>query len=333
LYFLNHHVKGAQVRTYTQLTQEQRYQIYALLKMGHLQVEIAGVIGVHKSTISREMRRNRGQKGYRPKQAHQFALNRRKKARYRIEASTWILIETLIRQEWSPEQISDWLKDNYGLQISHEWIYQYILMDKHAGGDLHCHLRCQKKRRKRYGSYNRRGKIKNRVSIDERPAIVDTRQRLGDWEVDTIIGKGHRHAIVSLTERKSRLALLRKVERKTAQDVADAVIELMKSLPVRAHTITADNGQEFADHERIAKELKTHIYFAHPYSSWERGTNENMNGLVRQYFPKKCNFTTITETEIEFVMERLNNRPRKCLGFKSPNQVFFNHSPVVALGS
>ena len=321
------------MRTYTQLTQEQRYQIYALLKMGHPQVEIAGVIGVHKSTISRELRRNRGQKGYRPKQAHQFCLNRRKKPLYRIDAFTWVLIESLIRQEWSPEQVSDCLKANYGLQISHEWIYQYILMDKHAGGDLHRHLRCQKKRRKRYGSYERRGTLKNRVSIDQRPAIVDTRQRLGDWEVDTIIGKGHRHAIVSLTERKSRLALLRKVERKTAQDVADAVIELMKSLPVRAHTITADNGLEFADHERIAKDLNTDVYFAHPYSSWERGTNENMNGLVRQYFPKKCNFTTITETEIEFVMERLNNRPRKCLGFKSPNQVFFNHSPVVALGS
>ncbi len=321
------------MRRYTQLTQEQRYQIYALLKMGHLQVEIAGVIGVHKSTISRELRRNRGLKGYRPKQAHQFALNKRKKARYCIAASTWILIEALIRQEWSPEQVSDWLKENYDLQISHEWIYQYILMDKHAGGDLHRHLRCQKKRRKRYGSYDRRGRIKNRVSIDERPAIVDTRQRLGDWEVDTIIGKGHRQAIVSLTERKSRLALLRKVERKTAQAVADAVIELMKSLPAQIHTITADNGHEFANHERIANELNTDVYFAHPYSSWERGTNENMNGLVRQYFPKKCSFATITEQEIEFVMERLNNRPRKCLGFKSPNQVFFNHSSVVALGS
>jgi IS30 family transposase len=243
------------------------------------------------------------------------------------------LIERLIRQEWSPEQVSEWLKENCGLQISHEWIYQYILMDKQAGGDLHRHLRCQKKRRKRYGSYDRRGKLKNRVSIDERPAIVDTRQRLGDWEVDTIIGKGHRHAIVSLTERKSRLALLRKVERKTAQAVADAVIELMKSLPVRTHTITADNGKEFGDHERIARDLRTDVYFAHPYSSWERATNENMNGLVRQYFPKKRSFATITEKEIEFVMERLNNRPRKCLAFKSPNQVFFNHSPVVALGS
>jgi IS30 family transposase len=131
--------------------------------MGHPQVEIAGVIDVHKSTISRELRRNRGHKGYRPKQAHQFALNRRKKPLYRIDAFTWIWIEALIRQEWSPEQVSDWLKENYDLQISHEWIYQYILMDKHAGGDLHRHLRCQKKRRKRYGSYDRRGKIKNRV--------------------------------------------------------------------------------------------------------------------------------------------------------------------------
>ena len=321
------------MRTYTQLTREQRYQIYALLKAGQKQSEIARFIKVHKSTVSRELRRNRGQKGYRPKQAHQFALNKRKKARYRIAASTWILIEALIRQEWSPEQVSDWLKGNYGLQISHEWIYQYILIDKHARGDLHRHLRCQKKRRKRYGSYDRRGRIKNRVSIDHRPAIVDTRQRLGDWEVDTIIGKGHRHAIVSLTERKSRLALLRKVERKTAQTVADAVIELMKLLPVRTHTITADNGQEFADHERIAKELNTDVYFAHPYSSWERATNENMNGLIRQYFPKKCSFAKITQREIVFVMERLNNRPRKCLGFKSPNQVFFNYSSAVALSS
>ena len=321
------------MRIYTQLTREQRYQIYALLKAGQKQSEIARFIKVHKSTVSRELARNCGQKGYRPKQAHQFALNKRKKARYRIAASTWILIETLIRQEWSPEQVSDWLKDNYGLQISHEWIYQYILIDKHAGGDLHRHLRCQKKRRKRYGTYDRRGRIKNRVSIDERPAIVDTRQRLGDWEVDTIIGKGYRHAIVSLTERKSRLALLRKVEHKTAQAVADAVIELMKLLPVRTHTITADNGQEFADHARIAKELNTDVYFAHPYSSWERATNENMNGLIRQYFPKKRNFVTITQQEIEFVMERLNNRPKKCLGFKSPYQVFFNYSSAVALRS
>jgi len=321
------------MRTYTQLTHEQRYQIYSLLKAGLNQTEIANNIQVHKSTISRELRRNRGLKGYRPKQAHEFALSRRNKAKRLIDVSAWAWIETLIRFDLSPEQVSDWLKDNFGLQISHEWIYQYILRDKQTGGDLHCHLRCQKKRRKRYGSYDRRGKLKNRVSIDERPAIVDTRQRLGDWEVDTIIGKGHRHAIVSLTERKSRLALLRKVEHKTAQDVADAVIELLKSLPVRTHTITADNGKEFADHERIAHDLRTNVYFAHPYSSWERGSNENMNGLVRQYFPKKRSFVTITQQEIEFVMNRLNNRPRKCLGFKTPNEVFFKNSSAVALKS
>jgi IS30 family transposase len=321
------------MRTYTQLTQEQRYQIYALMKAAHKQTEIARLINVHKSTISRELRRNRGMKGYRPKQAHQFSLNRRKRSKCRIEVSTWTLIETLLRKDWSPEQVSGWLKENYSLQISHEWIYQHILMDKQAGGDLHRHLRCQKKRRKRYGSYDRRGRLKNRVSIDERPVIVDTRQRLGDWEVDTIIGKGHRQAIVSLTERKARLALLRKVERKTSQAVADAVIELLKTLPVQIHTITADNGKEFADHERIACDLRTNVYFAHPYSSWERATNENMNGLIRQYFPKKHDFTMITENEIEFVMERLNNRPRKCLGFKTPNQVFFNRLPVVALDS
>jgi len=321
------------MRTYTQLTHEQRYQIYSLLKAGHNQTEIANNIQVHKSTISRELRRNRGMKGYRPKQAHEWALSRRNKAKRFIDASAWAWIEKLICFDLSPEQVSDWLKDNFGLQISHEWIYQYILRDKGAGGDLHRHLRCQKKRRKRYGSYDRRGKLKNRVSIDERPAIVDTRQRLGDWEVDTIIGKGHRHPIVSLVERKSRLALLKKVEHKTAQGVADAVIELLKSLPVRTHTITADNGKEFADHERIAYDLRTNVYFAHPYSSWERGSNENMNGLIRQYFPKKRSFVTITQQEIEFVMNRLNNRPRKCLGFKTPNEVFFNNSSVVALKS
>jgi len=314
--------------TYTQLTQEQRYQIYALLKMGHLQIEIARVIGVHKSTISRELRRNRGLRGYRPQQAHRMARRRRRRSKPRIDPSTWALIEFFIRQDWSPEQVSDWLKINYGLQISHESIYQYILKDKHAGGNLHRHLRCQKKRRKRYGSYDRRGTLKNRVSIDERPSIVDARQRLGDWEVDTIIGKGHHQAIVSLTERKSRLALLRKVERKTAQAVADAVIDLLKPLGGDPHTITADNGKEFAGHERIANDLQVDVYFAHPYSSWERGTNENMNGLIRQYFPKKRCFATITEHEIQHAMERLNNRPRKCLGFKTPNQIFFGHSPV-----
>lgn len=319
------------MRIYTQLTQEQRYQIYALLKAGHNQTEIASTIDVHKSTVSRELRRNRGLRGYRPKQAHEFALSRRHGPVPWISPATWMLVERFIRQDWSPEQITGWLKVTLDLRISHEWIYQHILHDKRTGGVHFRHLRCQKKRRKRYRSYDRRGTLKNRVSIDERPPIVETRQRLGDWEVDTIIGKGHYQAIVSLTKRKSRFALLRKVERKTAQAVADAVIDLLKPLSCDLHTITADNGKEFAEHERIAEELRTNVYFSHPYSSWERGANENMNGLVRQYFPKDKGFEAITDPDIDHVMKRLNNRPRKCLGYKTPNQVFFKHSSAVAL--
>ena len=206
--------------TYTQLTQAQRYQIYALLKMGHTQTAIAACVGVDKATISRELRRNRGQRGYRPKQAHRLAQQRQQRAHYRITPATWALVERLLRQEWSPEQISGWVKARRGITISHEWIYQYILADKRAGGALYQHLRCQKKRRKRYGRYDRRGQLPNTVSIEQRPAIVDQRLRLGDWEVDTIVGKGRRSAVVTLTERKSRLARLAKVNRKTAELVS-----------------------------------------------------------------------------------------------------------------
>ncbi len=316
---------------YTQLTQEQRYQISALLKIGHNRTEIATVIGKHKSTISRELSRNKGQRGYRPKQAHRRALNRLKHSHKRISAETWELIETKLRLDWSPEQVSGWLKRYHAIQVSHEWIYQHILADKQAGGDLYRHLRCQKKRRKRYGSYDRRGKIPNRVSIDERPAIVEERTRIGDWEVDTIIGKRHRQAIVTLTERKSRFSLLAKVNQRTADKVGDAVIELLQNVVDRVHTLTADNGKEFADHERIAHTLQADFFFAHPYAAWERGSNENMNGLIRQYIPKKCDFKMIDETAVEFIMDRLNNRPRKCLDFMSPLEIFLDQS--VALKS
>ena len=311
------------MRTYTQLTREQRYQLSALLKMGHSQTEIAEVIGMHKSTISRELGRNRGQRGYRPKQAHNMAKERRKKPAPRIQVETWELIESKLRDDWSPEQISGRLKRDKDIQVSHESIYLYILADKRAGGDLHKHLRCQNKRRKRYGSYDRRGKLPNRVSIDERPGIVDRRQRIGDWEVDTIIGKGHYQAIVTLTERKSRFALLRKVDRRKAELVGEAVIDLLQPVADRAHTITADNGKEFSEHERIAKELDIDFFFAHPYAAWERGANENMNGLVRQYIPKKRDFASVTDDELLQIINKLNHRPRKCLDFKTPFEVFF----------
>ncbi len=317
--------------SYTPLTQEQRYQIYALLKMDHNRTEIAEVIGAHKSTISRELYRNCGLRGYRLKQAHQKALCRRNHSRVRILPETWELIETKLCLDWSPEQVSGWLSRHNAIQVSHEWIYQYILVDKKAGGDLYRHLRCQKKRRKRYGSYDRRGKLPNRVSIEERPAIVEQRQRIGDWEVDTIVGKGHHQAIVTLIERKSRFSLLSKVERRTADKVCEAMIDLLLPVSDRLHTLTADNGKEFAEHERVAHELHADFYFAHPYTAWERGANENMNGLVRQYIPKKRNFESVTNTELIQIMKRLNHRPRKCLDFMSPSQVFFGQS--VALTS
>ena len=318
--------------TYKQLTREQRYQIYALMKAGLFQTEIAKVIGVHKSTICRERRRNRGRRGYRPKQAQRFAEIRRAKAvTTRISPDTWILVERLMRDDWSPEQISGWLSREFQMMVSHESIYQFILKNKRQGGNLYLHLRCKKQRRKRYGSTNYRGRIPDRISIDQRPAVVDTRSRVGDWELDTIIGKGHKQAIVSLTERKSRLTLIAKVKRKSAELVSQSVQRLLEPIAAKVFTLTSDNGKEFARHQEISTALQADFYFAHPYSSWERGLNENTNGLIRQYFPKKHDFTTITEKAISMVMNKLNNRPRKCLGFKTPNQVFFGIKPKVAL--
>ena len=320
------------MKHYSQLTLEQRYIIYSMLKIGLTQSKIAEVIGIHKSTVSRELKRNRGGRGYRPKQADAFAKERHQaKVRPQIDGNAWVFIERLICKEWSPEQISGWMKQNMKISISHEWIYQYVLKNKLAGGSLYLHLRCKQKRKKRYGSYDRRGYLKNRVSIDDRPDIVEARSRVGDWEADTIIGKAHKQAIVSLTERKSGLALIYKVGRRTKGNTEGAIKRLLGSISDQVLTITSDNGKEFANHEQIAKRLKCDFYFAHPYSSYERGTNENTNGLIRQYFPKNRDFRTITDSEIIRAMKRLNNRPRKRLGYKTPNEVFFGESFNVVL--
>jgi len=311
---------------YTQLTREQRYQIHALLKMEHSQTEIAETLGVDRSTISRELQRNRGQRGYRPKQAHQFALQRRKKARKRITADIWKLVEERLRQDWSPEQIAGRFKEE-GIEISHERIYQYIYADKRVGGNLWKHLRCQKKRRKRVGDYDRRGKIPNRKSIEERPEVVEQRTRLGDWEVDLVLGKDHQEALVTLTERMSRFTLLRQVANKQTKLVSQAIVELLQWVTA-LESITADNGKEFAAHQHISQTLSVDFYFAHPYSSWERGTNENTNGLIRQYLPKSRSLKDLSFQEETMIMDRLNLRPRKCLDFRTPYEVFFEHQPV-----
>lgn len=313
--------------SYQQLTREQRYQIYALKKAHHNQTEMAAIIGCHKSTSARELSRNGGQRGYRPKQADELASARKLSAHQpRIQNATWRLVESLLLQQWSPQQISGRLTLEQQESVSHERIYQHIYANKRAGGDLYRHLRCQKRRRKRYGLRDRRGRLPERRSIDERPKIVDSKRRFGDWEADTIIGQNHQQAIVSIVERKSKLTRLVKVERNTADAVGRALTTQLKSLMVK--TITSDNGREFAHHQRIAQQLRADFYFAHPYSSWERGLNENTNGLVRQYFPKKSDFSKINDRQISTVVERLNNRPRKTLGYKTPNEVFFKQRLV-----
>ena len=322
------------MRGYTQLTRDERYQIYALRKAGHSQKEIAEVLGRSPSTISRELRRNKGLKGYRPEQAHRLAQNRKKERdRTRIPKSTWARVEQLLREDWSPEQVSGWLAQEEGTAISHEWIYWYVYEDKRRGGDLHRHLRCQKPRRKRYGHYDRRGQIRERVSIDERPEVVEARSRIGDWEADTVIGKLGGAVLVTLVERRSRLSLIALAPNKTAEAVKAAILKVLQPLSAQVHTLTYDNGKEFAYHMEIAKVLKADGYFAHPYHSWERGLNENTNGLIRQYLPKGTDFNKLTDKQVLEIMDKLNNRPRKCLGYKTPNQVFFGIKPPVALAS
>ena len=309
---------------YTHLTQAERYQIAILYKAGHDQSEIARMMSRHPSTISRELRRNRGERGYRPKQAHELSQARTRACRNapRIAEQTWSFVDQWLRELWSPEQICGRLQQDGLPSASHEAIYQRIYVDKRNGGTLHHALRCQKPRRKRYGVRERRGTIPNQVSIEQRPAIVNSRKRFGDWEADLVIGAAGQQALVTLNERKSRYCLIAHVPCKSAKVVSDALIGLLKPFAACVHTLTTDNGKEFAQHERIAGKLDADFFFAHPYASWERGANENMNGLIRQFFPKKMRFNCITSKDIELAMHRLNHRPRKCLGFKTPHEVF-----------
>ena len=320
--------------SYTQLTREERYQISALKAVGQSKTEIAKVLGRHKSTIGREMTRNCGLRGYRPKQADSLAANRRQeKSTRRISDYSWLRVKQLLHEYWSPEQISHWLHQEENIHVSPEWIYQYVLRDKQDGGDLYKYLRCQKQRKKRYGKPDSRGQIKGRVSIDERPKVVNERSRIGDWEADTVIGKQGGNVLVTLVERKTRWSTIGKAPNRTAAEVRAVIVKRLLPLSEHVHTLTYDNGKEFALHQDIDKELQSDGYFAHPYHSWERGLNENTNGLIRQFFPKGKDLSEVTDEEIQTVMDKLNNRPRKCLEFKTPNQVFFGTDPPVALAS
>lgn len=306
---------------YQQLTEGKRYQISALLEQGISVKNIALAIGCHRGSVYRELNRNNGIATYCPQKAHKACLDRRQQAaKYRIPSERVDFIRLLIEHDWSPEQISGVLTSSE-MPVSHEWIYQYIADDKAQGGKLYRHLR-QGHKRYRKGKRTKAEAIKNAVSIDDRPAIVESRERFGDWEIDTVLGKNGTGAIVTLLERKSRFFLIKKVNSKSAKDVTAGTIELLMPYKAHVHTITADNGREFANHEEIAEALEADVYFAHPYSSWERGANENANGLLRQYVPKGTDLRQVGEDVISLAMARINYRPKKCLGFKQPAVIF-----------
>ena len=324
------------MRSYHRLTEVERNQVYALKKAGLTQCAIAEQICVNKSMISRELKRNTGLRGYRPKQAHRLACARQSQiSRIRILDAIWTGtgIAKMIREDWSPEQIKGHLKDNDQPSVSPAWIYQYIYTDKRSGGDLHTYLRCQKQRRKRYGSIERRGQIKNKVSIEKRPEVVDLRNRVGDWQADTVIGKQGHSVLVTLVERKTRFTVATKAANKTARAVTDAICDYLKPYRDRVLTLTYDSGREFACHEELARELTAVEFFAHPYHSWERGLNENTNGLIRQYVPKGKDIDDLNDEDVAEIIEKINMRPRKCLGFKTPNQLFLQHQQLLALAS
>ena len=314
--------------TYKHLSQAERYQIHALMKAGHDQSQIAKLLDRHKSTISRELSRNTGSRGYRPKQACEMSADRAQHSRNAPTVEPWVREAAcaLLCIQWSPEQIAS------QLPISHETVYQHVYADKAQGGTLWKHLRCQKQKRKRYASgRDRRGQIPNRRPLSERPLHIEARRQVGHWECDTVIGASHKGAVVTMVERKSGYAVMAKVEKKTSELVSSAIVDKLQPMAARVKTLTFDNGKEFAGHAHIDQQLQSTAYFARPFASWERGSNENLNGLLRQYVPKKRAMSTVSDEEIRMIQNRLNNRPRKRLGFKTPAEVFHQSLKRVAL--
>jgi len=309
---------------YTHLTQEERYQIYAYKKAGFTYQAIADELERHISTIKRELKRNQGLRGYRPQQANRLAQSRQmsKPKAIKFNSSLERVVTEKLMLDWSPEQIQGRLHRKGRHCVCPATIYAFIRRDKRNGGKLYKHLRHKKRYKQRTGATELRGHIRHRVSIDQRPEIVEQKTRIGDWEADTVIGSSHQGVIVTLTERYSRLTLIAKTNTKKASVVSDAIIRLLEPYQEHLKTITYDNGKEFAYHEKVSQALSVSSYFTHPYSSWERGLNENHNGLIRQYLPKKEPFHDVSEQKIDWIEKRLNTRPKKVLNFQTPTEVY-----------
>ena len=322
------------------ITVNQRYTISCMLKEGYNQVQIAKAIGKNKSVVSRELKRNSDARNnvYKHELATQkYAKRQKEKHKHkRFTALIQFEVERLLEEDYSPEQIVGTLIKQGKECVSAERIYQHVWADKKSKGNLHTHLRRQgRKYRKRGAKKDFRGIITNRVSIDQRPSAVEERSRFGDLEVDLILGKNHKQAILTINDRASGVLKMKKLKSKEAKVVTIAINELLNGWIPYIHTITSDNGKEFAEHELVAQTLYIDYYFAHPYHSWERGANENLNGLIRQYFRKGSDFTSINEQRIKEIELKLNNRPRKRFGYETPtfvmNQLLFN--PEVAFMS
>mgnify|MGYP001590720868 CR=1 FL=1 len=315
------------------LNLEQRYTIYGLLKAEKSIREIAKDINVAASTVSREIKRNKGLKGYRPKQAHEKAGKRQKNIPKftRFTAQLKLVVDRYLNLDLSPEQIQGRLKLKGKKAVSPKTMYEYIVADKIEGGTLYTHLRGKGSKRKKNGSKEARGQIVDRVSIDERPSIVDENTEFGHWEIDLIVGSHHKGFLVTVVERVTKASLIGYSIKKDSKSIAAELVKILKPYKDCVKTITADNGKEFAEHKKVAKELEAAYYFAHPYSSWQRGLNENTNGLIRQYFPKGTDLRNVSQKELDFVMKRLNNRPRKTLNFETPEHLFNLKKPRVAL--
>lgn len=311
--------------TYHQLTPGERYELSALRKQGLKPAAIARALGRHRTTIWREIKRNSNRDGaYRPSTADQMTRGRRSRSRrnQRFTAADWRLVDPWIREDFSPEQISGWLLRRRELSISHETIYRHIWADWKRGGTLRRHLRgARKQRRKRYGHYDSRGRLAGKRPISERPLGAENRSRVGHLEGDTVLGTDQ-HCLLTLVDRKSGFTWIGKLEARTVEATNRAAIALINATARSTRTITVDNGTEFHGYKAIEASTGVTFFFATPHHSWERGTNENTNGLIRQYAPKRTSLARLTQADCHRIAAKLNNRPRKRLGFRTPAECY-----------
>ena len=324
--------------SYHHLTMDERNVIYRMQFQGYRQAEIARCLGRHRSSIGRELRRNRNVEGrYDPANAQTVAQARRRAHLWRPrtgDASLMAYVADRLQARWSPEQIAGRLTHHAparleGRAISHTTIYRWIWADPQRAQQFRPFLRIARKlRRKPYGKPSRQGQILGKRSIDDRPKEANERRRLGDWEGDTVVGKGRRGYLVTCVDRANRYLIARKVEACASEPVARQLQGSLRRLPDdKRHSLTLDNGREFARPVELERRLAMPIYFAHPYHSWERGTNENTNGLLRQYLPKGSDLVDVTPQQLCSHVGQLNHRPRKCLDFQTPFEVFHGEPP------